>query len=67
MSKEKTIHELSQEINKLNEKIDLKIIRGKSYKKEAKHHKFLVMQLNRLSARVSVYAASRNYRMAAFS
>ena len=54
MSKEKTIHELLQEIRHLNESIDLKIIRGKSYKKEAKRHKFLVSHLNLLSRRSAV-------------
>jgi hypothetical protein len=51
MSKEKTIHELLQEIRTINETIDLKIIRGKSYKKEAKRHRFLVSHLNLLSQR----------------
>lgn len=51
MSKEKTIHELLQEIRTINETIDLKIIRGKPYKKEAKRHKFLVSHLNLLSRR----------------
>ena len=54
MSKEKTIHELLQEIRSINEKIDLKIIRGKSYKKEAKRHRFLVSHLNLLSRRTEV-------------
>lgn len=49
MSKEKTIQELLREIKIINEKIDMKIIRGKAYKKEAKHHKFLVLHLNRLN------------------
>ena len=51
MSKEKTIHELLHEIKIINEKIDMKIIRGKSYKKEAKRHKFLVAHLDILSRR----------------
>lgn len=54
MSKEKTIHELLQEIRSINEKIDMKIIRGKSYRKEAKHHKFLVAHLNLLTRHVPV-------------
>ncbi len=49
MSKEKTIQELHREIKVVNEKIDMKIIRGLSYKKEAKHHKFLVVHLSRLN------------------
>ena len=51
MSKEKTIHELLQEIRSINEKIDMKIIRGKSYKKEAKRYKFLVAHLDLLTRR----------------
>lgn len=53
MSKEKTIHELLHEIKIINEKIDMKIIRGKSYKKEAKRHKFLVSHLDILSRRTT--------------
>lgn len=49
MSKEQTIQELMREIRMINEKIDMKIIRGKPYKKEAKRHKFLVWNFNRLS------------------
>lgn len=49
MSKEKTIQEILREIKTINEKIDMKIIHGKTYKKEAKHHKFLVLHLNRLN------------------
>ncbi len=37
------------EIRKLNNEIDLKIIKGLSYGKEALRHKFLLKQLQRLN------------------
>lgn len=35
-----------QEIEKLNDRIDLKILRGKPYTKEARRHKSLLEQFN---------------------
>ena len=54
MSKNILIKELQKELSKLNDLIDLKIIRGLSYKKEAKRHKFLLNQLNALNGRPKV-------------
>lgn len=49
MSKYRLSRIIQAEINKLNEEIDLKIIWGQSYKKEARRHKFLVSQFEALS------------------
>jgi len=51
MSKSTLIQEIRKEINNLNDVIDLKIIRGLSYKNEARRHRFLVAQLANLSSR----------------
>jgi len=48
MSKYRLSKILQTEINKLNEVIDLKIIRGLSYTKESRRHKFLMKQLEGL-------------------
>ncbi|MFA6459039.1 MAG: hypothetical protein WCV79_01410 [Candidatus Paceibacterota bacterium] len=48
MSRYQTIKEIRQEIDRLNQEIDLRIIRGISYAKEARRHKFLMSQLRRL-------------------
>ena len=46
MSKEKLITTLSREIAELNEQIDMKVIRGISYKNESRRHKLLVSMLS---------------------
>jgi len=48
MSKHQIVKELRREISKLNRIIDMAIIRGVSYRDEARRHKFLVAQLARL-------------------
>ena len=40
---------IESELKKLNDKIDLKIIKGLKYDKEAQHHKFLLRQLQGFS------------------
>ena len=57
MSKYRLSKIVQAEINKLNQIIDLKIIRGESYKKEARRHKFLMSQLNGLNRQSSFRAA----------
>ncbi len=42
MSTNKLIKTISRQIEKVNDTIDIKIIRGESYKKEALRHKFLL-------------------------
>jgi len=51
MSKHQIVKELRREIAKLNRIIDMAIIRGVSYRDEARRHKFLVAQLARLKPR----------------
>lgn len=40
---------IESELKKLNEVIDLKIVQGSSYAKEARRHKFLLRQLKSMS------------------
>jgi hypothetical protein len=49
MSKHQAIKAIRTEVSRLNQEIDLKIIRGLSYSKEARRHKLLMSQLYRLS------------------
>jgi hypothetical protein len=45
MSQKQYLKVLEREIQKLNEKIDLKIIRGESYRKEAHDHKLILRKI----------------------
>ena len=56
MSKYKLSKIIQEEINRLNEVIDLKIIQGQSYKKESRRHKFLVSQLRHINQQESYRA-----------
>ncbi len=49
MSKHQIIKSLRSEIKKINYVIDEKIIQGVPYSREARRHKFLISQLNRLA------------------
>ena len=49
MSRTRLIEEIEKEIERLNGKIDLKIIKGRPYFAEARRHKFLVTQLKNLT------------------
>lgn len=49
MSKERLIDTIQSEIQSLNRQIDLRIIKGFDYRKEAKRHKFLISQLRDLT------------------
>ena len=42
MSKNRLIKTIQNQIEKVNDTIDVKIIRGESYKKESLQHKFLL-------------------------
>lgn len=55
MSKHQVIRTLRREIAQLNKEIDLRIIRGLSYRREALRHKLLTAQLHRLTRRESVF------------
>jgi len=57
MSKHQIVKELRREIAKLNRIIDMAIIRGVSYRDEARRHKFLVAQLARLQPRRSIFSS----------
>lgn len=45
MSQAQYLKMLEREIQKINKKIDLKILRGESYKKEATEHKLLLRKV----------------------
>lgn len=48
MSRGDLIRAIQIELEELNKRIDLKVIKGRSYKKESKRHKFLSSQLTYL-------------------
>lgn len=48
MSKNQMKYAIECEIRKLNEVIDMKIVRGQSYRHEARRHKMLVAQVKRM-------------------
>ena len=62
MSKYKLSKIIQEEINRLNEQIDLKIIKGLSYKREAQRHKFLMSQLRQISRQTSYKATPPSSR-----
>lgn len=45
MSKKTLLRTISEELEYINQKIDMKVIKGVSYKAEAKRHKLLVSML----------------------
>jgi hypothetical protein len=47
MSHQTLIKTIQSELEKINDEIDLKIIRGIAYRKEAQRHKFLLSHLTR--------------------
>ena len=49
MSKTTMIKTIKKEISALNWAIDMKIIKGQSYRQDARRHKILLMQLRRLT------------------
>ena len=50
MSKTHTVKAIKSELQKINNVIDQKIIKGISYAREAHQHKALLSQLSRLSS-----------------
>ena len=48
MSQKQYLKMLEKEIQKVNKKIDFKIMRGEEYRKEAKDHKLMVRRMNYL-------------------
>jgi len=51
MSRYQLKRTIQKELRDLNWRIDMKIVRGLPYRTEARRHKFLLMQMNRLSER----------------
>lgn len=51
---------IERELNKLNEEIDNKIVKGLSYVKESRRHKVLLKQLNGFGRRVGLFQKSFN-------
>lgn len=54
MTREHFTKKAEEEISALNEVIDMKIIKGISYQKEAKRHKFLLSKIGN-STRIQTY------------
>jgi hypothetical protein len=48
MSKHQALRAIKNEIKRLNHEIDLRIIKGLSYKEQSRRHKYLMAQLNQL-------------------
>lgn len=48
MSKYELKKTIQKELRELNWRIDMKILRGLSYREDARRHKLLVMQLDRI-------------------
>jgi len=51
---------IERELQKLNEEIDNKIVKGLSYIKESKRHKALFLQLNKFNRRSNLFQRSFN-------
>lgn len=51
MSKHHTVKILRAELERVNNEIDMRIIKGLSYAREARRHKLLTSQLRRLAPR----------------
>ncbi|MBI5134215.1 MAG: hypothetical protein HZA81_02400 [Candidatus Taylorbacteria bacterium] len=49
MSKHELLKTVKRELRELNWRIDLKIVRGLSYREEARRHRILLRQLERLN------------------
>jgi hypothetical protein len=49
MSQREYLKTIERELQKINQKIDLKIIRGEDYKREARDHKLLLRKINYLN------------------
>lgn len=45
MSQKQYLKTLEREINKINKKIDLKIMRGEDYRREARDHKLMLRRM----------------------
>ena len=66
MSHKQYIKMLEREIQKLNEKIDMKIMRGESYRKEAHDHKLILRKI-RFNTRKTFFQRLFGNRYSKFS
>ena len=66
MSKYELIRSLRSEIKKLNRVIDHKIILGLPYGDDSRRHKFLTLQLKRLTPPAIGFGFARSWRIARF-
>lgn len=56
MTREQYLKIIEKEIHQLNKKIDLKILRGEDYNKEASEHKLLLRKIRQNRARRSFFS-----------
>lgn len=49
MSKNKILTTIQRELGRINEQIDMKILKGEPYRREARQHKLLLSQLRHAS------------------
>lgn len=61
MSKQEMTQSIKRQLVLLNSKIDGKILRGKSYRAEARRHRMLLAELKGLQQRTSWFAPSRSF------
>jgi hypothetical protein len=54
---------IRKEINKINDRIDKKIVKGETYERESRRHRELVLQLRRLESEASL---ARTLSLASF-
>ncbi|MEI7810170.1 MAG: hypothetical protein WCI41_01280 [bacterium] len=66
MSQKQYIKMLEREMQKLNEKIDMKIMRGESYRKEARDHKLILRKI-RFNTRKTFFQRLFGNRYSKFS
>ncbi len=64
MSKQTLARTIRKEIRDINWRIDMKIIKGLSYREEARRHKLLLMQLNRIETTTGYSWVGRLSQMA---
>lgn len=67
MSKNQMVGAIEREIKALNWRIDVKIVQGLSYAKEARRHKMLVRQLSMLAPRRFGFFSRMSQAMALFT
>ena len=54
MSSKDFLKVIENELARLNDRIDVKILKGRPYAKEATRHKFLLRELRRLELTISI-------------